>query len=491
MIIDFLNKNSDSILNNPVIYFDNVVISYREFEERILIATNKLISLGINQGTHVTLISENNLDSITILFSLWNISAVPIPLNIRLIDDELDNLIIHSESEFILVHQNLKKRLTNNSASIRKIIFPLSEDYNNEIPFCENSFKENNTALIIYTSGTTNLAKGVMLSFHNLISSALTSSSHFNFQNNDKWLVSLPLYHIGGIQILFRAIIFGSSVIIPKSLKTEDLINAIVEFKPTQISLVPTTLNRLIEKNISPYSELRNVFLGGGPSDEILLKRAIELGWNVIKVYGSTETSSMVTSVCINENPEKINSSGKSLGSNIIKIVDDKNNRLPQNQTGEIVVCGNSVMQGYWNDPEETNKRSINNEYFTSDIGYLDSDGYLYIDSRRDDIIISGGENINPTEIEQEIFKYPNVREVCVVGLKDNEWGQIVAAAIVPITPEKILSADLLKFLKCKLAGFKLPKQFLVLQQLPKTQLGKIKREEVRLLFEDNKNFNF
>ena len=478
MIFDLLNKKINSLQDQPVVISDEMNLNYLELIEKVTSCANWLSKLNIRQDEHVALVSDNNPDLIITLFALWQISAVPVVLNCKLTDEELKKLIDHSKSKNILVHNDFSKRLP----GLNKIIFLLkdkeSTNENSEISIVDR----NKTALILYTSGTTGSPKGVMLSFNNLISSTESAGTFFSFNHNDRWLVSLPLYHIGGIQILIRSIVYGSAMIIPKSLRTNDIIEAMGKFKPTQISLVPTVLSRLIKKEITPNKEIKNVFLGGGPANERLLKNAVKKSWNIIKVYGSTETSSMVSSVTIKDKPDKINSAGKPLGKNIIRIVDENGTPLSANMQGEIIIEGDSIMKGYWDDKEETNKGLINKKYFTGDLGFLDEEGYLYVISRKDNLIISGGEKINPKEIEEIMLSLPDIFEVCVIGLEDQEWGQIVAAAVVrkslSLTQEQIIES-----LKHRLASFKIPKKLLFVDKIPTTPLGKVKQEEVRKLF--------
>jgi O-succinylbenzoic acid--CoA ligase len=400
-------------------------------------------------------------------------------LNCKLTDEELERLIIHSGSKIILTHSEFKNRMS----GLNKITFPLPYDTLSKIDPGITDADRNKTTLILYTSGTTGSPKGVMLSFNNLISSVESAGTFFNFNQNDRWLVSLPVYHIGGIQILIRSVVYGSAMIIPNSLRINDIIHAIKKFSPTQISLVPTVLSRLIEKDILPNPELKNVFLGGGPVNDELVKLAVIKGWNIIKVYGSTETSSMVTSVSVKDKPDKISSAGKPLGSNIISVIDVDGNPLPEKEYGEIVVEGDSIMQGYWINEEGTKKQLLNRKFFTGDLGFLDEDGFLFVDSRKDDLIISGGENIYPAEIEEVILGLSDVQQVCVLGLEDREWGQIVAAAIVIKKSSVLTQEKIIELLKSRIASFKIPKKLIFVDEIPKTPLGKVKRESIRKLF--------
>ncbi len=335
-----------------------------------------------------------------------------------------------------------------------------------------------NIAVILFTSGSAGKPKAVQLTCNNLLFSATNGNQILSQTENDVWLASLPFFHIGGFSIFIRAFLFSSCVIIPKSLQTEDIIYSIQNYKPTLASFVSTQLKRLIDLKIRPNKELKNVLLGGGFINDDLINAAIKLGWKVSKVYGSTETSSFVTALSFDEILNGNKSSGKPLINNSIKIIDERGNDLQPNASGEILIISHSVMKGYLNNLEETNKKLKDDFYHTSDIGYLDEDGYLHVQARRNDLIVTGGENVNPVEIENELTKHPLIKESSVFEIADNEWGQIVAAAIV--ANKDIEIDEIKKFLRKSLAGYKIPQKFFFVDGLPKTSLGKVKKEELK-----------
>ncbi len=234
---------------------------------------------------------------------------------------------------------------------------------------------------------------------------------------------------------------------------------------------MPTTLDSLLKENVSPNKNLKYVFLGGGPSQTELITEAVKKSWPIVKVYGSTETCSMITALHPDEIKSKSDSSGKLIGQNKIKIM-SKN----KNDFGEVAVFSKSLFKEYYNDQSTTNNKLKNGWYLTGDFGRIDNEDYLYIESRRDDLIISGGENITSYEVESAIKKHPFVKDVFVFALQDKTWGQIVCAAIVSET----ISEDVIKdFLKEKIASYKIPKRFFIVNEIPRNEMGKANRTEL------------
>jgi O-succinylbenzoic acid--CoA ligase len=358
------------------------------------------------------------------------------------------------------------------STTGKSILIRLNDLPDNEEKTSQINFSENKTALILFTSGSSGKPKAVMLSFENLIQSAVIGNVVLNQTSKDKWLASLPFYHIGGFSIIFRALMFGTSIIIPDSLSNDDLSESIKKSKPTLISLVTNQLKNFIDKDFTPPIDLRTVLLGGGFSDKYLILKAIDKGWMIAKVYGSTETSSLISFMNPDEVKKKPEASGKPIPPNKIIITDE----------GGIIIQSPAVMKGYFNN-DETAGGIKDGYYFTGDIGYLDDEGYLFVEAKRNDLIISGGENVNPFEVENSILIHPEIKEACVIGIDSEEWGQIVSAAIVLKEGEALSEKKLRDFLRDKLPSFKIPKKIKFVNQLPKSGLGKILRKEVKNLF--------
>jgi O-succinylbenzoic acid--CoA ligase len=462
-----IKVNTDSI----AIIRNDKEITYGEINSLVKKIFFFLNNEGIKENDIVTLLFNNSLEFIVIVISLWEIGAIPVPLNTRLLGKDLNEQIEFLKSYFTITSKEFedvslpgKKIIIFFDDLLRKASLP---EKNRQV-----NFSRDKTALMLFTSGSSGKPKAVVLSFENLIQSALTGNKVLNQTKEDKWLASLPFYHIGGFSIIFRALIFGTSIIIPSLLSNDNLIESIKKCKPTLASLVSNQLKKLVDENFVPPKELRMVLLGGGFSDKNLILTAIEKGWKIAKVYGSTETSSFVSFMNYDEVKEKPGASGKAIPPNKIIITDE----------GEIAVQSQSVMQGYFNNEEETGEKIKNGFYYSGDIGRLDEDGYLYVEAKRNDLIVSGGENVNPLEIENVILSQSKVNEVCVVGIEDKEWGLIVSAAVVLKESGKLSENELKNFLRDKIAPYKIPKQIIFINKLPKSSLGKIEREKVREL---------
>ncbi|MFZ0452708.1 MAG: o-succinylbenzoate--CoA ligase [Ignavibacteriaceae bacterium] len=473
----FFEKKSSSVKNSNFIISRDIKISYCQFEEQVSNISSYLKDKGIDEGNNIAVICDNNPDFILIVFSLWKLKAVPVPINIKLLNKEIEEQINFADCTFILVHKNKSVKLNRNSIKDRIITFPFNVESSKITQ--GKKFDENETALMLFTSGSSGKSKAVMLSFNNLIQSNMIGDQILKQNENDRWLASLPFYHIGGFSIVVRTFLSGASVIIPDSLKIQDLINAINEFKPTLASFVSTQLQRLIEKNITPDKELKNILIGGGFTSEELSLEAVKKGWKITKVYGSTEVSSFVSAITADEILKRPASSGKALYPNEILIVNETKEMVPATFRGEIIIKSSSVTKGYYKNPEGTNHKVINEFYYTGDIGYLDNAGYLFVEARREDLIISGGENIVPKEVESAILEHHSVNDCFVFGLDSIEWGQEAAAAVVLKKNEAINSTELKKFLTKKLAGYKIPRKFLFIDAIPKTSLGKVQKEKL------------
>ncbi len=343
----------------------------------------------------------------------------------------------------------------------------------------DKKFNKQDTALILFTSGSSGKSKAVMLTFENLIESFRIGNQVLKQSENDRWLASLPFYHIGGFSIFIRTYLAGASIIIPNSLKIEDIISTLKKDKPTLASFVSAQLQLLIEKNIKPNKELKNILIGGGFTSEELSLKAIKKGWKITKVYGSTEVSSFVSAITYNEIINRPGSSGKALYPSEISIVNEKKEIVHVNVLGEVIIKSPVVTKGYYKNPEETFSKLIDKFYYTGDIGFKDKDGYLFIEARRNDLIVSGGENIVPKEVESVILSHPYVKDVFIFGIDHYKWGQEISAAVVLRENKKISSSDLKAFLKDKLTFYKIPRKIYFIKEIPRSTLGKVQKEKL------------
>ena len=485
-----LLKSLNSHLITPeskiVIHSQDESISYQSLNFKVNLAAKHLRKSGIAPGDLVAILSDNSPDFVVSILALWMIEAIPVPINIKLSTSEIEEQLKILECKFVLAEYSVKEKIS--FAGINKIninlLYLTSDSF--DVDF---RYNETRTAIIMFTSGSSGKPKAVELSFSNLIQSAKIGNKYLKQTKEDRWLASLPFYHIGGFSIIFRALIFGTEIILPNNLKLQSIIQTINQLKPTLISLVSSQMSELLKNNIHPDDELRHVLLGGGFIDSNLMSEALHKGWNVSKVYGSTETSSFVTVLSPDEFIIKPESVGKPILPNDVLIFDENRNELQNSTEGEIAIKSPAVMKGYLKDDTATKNKLFNGVYLTGDIGYKDPEGYIHVVNRRSDLIVTGGENVNPAEVEEMIMNFSKVKEVCVFGTDDIYWGQKVAAAIVANSNAKFSGEDLKDFLKDKIASFKIPKEIYFVDEFPKTELGKIKRESLKKLFVRN-NFN-
>jgi O-succinylbenzoic acid--CoA ligase len=331
----------------------------------------------------------------------------------------------------------------------------------------------------MYTSGTSGKSKAVPLSWENLVASALASAVNLGLHFDDVWLCCLPVNHIGGLSILLRSAIYGTAVEIQNGFEV-DAVSQSIATNATLVSLVPTMLHRLIrdrkfEASLGS-SRLRGILLGGASAnlDDVTWCRA--RGVKVFHTYGMTESASQITTA----HPEApVGCSGLPVRGASVSIRDANFRELAPGEVGTIHISGPMVMRGYLGHPEENMRRFREGWFDTNDVGYLDKYGQLYVLSRREDLIVSGGENVYPAEVESVLLEHPEVAEVAVFGLPDEEWGQLVCAAIV----WRSEPVELDSWLLARLAKFKHPRRRYALDGLPKTSSGKVMRAKLREMF--------
>jgi O-succinylbenzoic acid--CoA ligase len=472
----FLLKTQE--MNLPAIYSNSVQLIYKEFRKEVLKTAGILSALGLGDKDNVAIIGNSDVNFIINLSALWQIKAVPVLISPRLTSNEIEEQIITADCKVIL--QNRIKKSVDPSFDIKILSYPFDKKLEPADIEPDNELNPEDTAVILFTSGASGNSKGVELSFNNFLQSARIGDKIIHHNKEDRWLASLPFYHVGGFSIISRSLLFGTPIIIPESLQIQDLAEAMKKFNPTLSSFVPTQLKRMIEADIRPNDELRTTLLGGGYIDQRLVFDAISDGWKITKVYGSTETASFVSSISDEKIYDKPGSVGAAIKPNQIMIVNENRFQIPWGEIGEIAVSSPAVMKGYYNDENETDKKIEDGFYFTGDIGYVDAEGCLFVESRRTDLIITGGENVNPNEVEKILIEHPEILDAAVFPLKDDEWGEIVAAAIVLKNNESSIGFDdIQEFVKDDLAGFKIPKKLIFESELPRNELGKILRNKL------------
>lgn len=466
MIKDFLLKFSSEEKLVAIRTNDNS-ISYKDLYDNSNSLASSLNKILLESDKFAPILISNSPRFIEAVLALWELGKCPVPFNLRWTTSEISEVIQTYNFRFIIYEKEQNDKLE--SINIQKIDLDNLLKDNSAFPNFEHN--PDNDALVIFTSGSSNKPKGVVHTYNSLFNSVLNAQEILNLNPRDKILASLPFYHIGGFQIITRALMNGCEIIIPKDLSTNSIIDAIKTFAPNHLSLVSTQLKRLIELNFSFDKSIKSTLVGGGFIEDDLIIQASNQGWNPIRVYGSSETCSFIAAANAEEIKHKPNTVGKTV----------KNCKIKINNDGEILISTNSLFKGYLTEDLKIEKTVVNNFYSSGDLGYLDNDDNLFIEAKRTDLIITGGENVNPIEVENQILKIDGVQEVCVFPISDKEWGQIIAAAIV--TNRKLSDKEIIEFLRGRLSGYKIPKKFYFTDSLPKISIDKIDRKKIIELY--------
>jgi O-succinylbenzoic acid--CoA ligase len=342
------------------------------------------------------------------------------------------------------------------------------------------------TLVMLFTSGSTGSPKLVPLTMGNVLSAATASAFRLGVLPGDRYLATLSLHHTGGIMPLYRAALYGTSVVLRESFDAGGAVDDIRRYGVTGVSLVPTMLSRMLNARGTLPDSLRTVLLGGAPASDALIERCRNYSIPVHPTWGMTEAASQIATARPREAFDRVGTVGRPLLWADVSVRDEDDETLPAGETGELVVSGPSIAAGYYRHEAATDAALTDDGALrTGDVGYRDADGYLYVLNRLDDRIISGGENVDPGEIAAALREHPDVDDVAVAGIPDEEWGERVAALVVAADPESGLDAAAIEsFCRERLAGFKIPRTVAFAEEIPRTVSGTVERPAVRDLLE-------
>lgn len=455
-------------------------MTFKELDQNARNLAAHLYQLGVKDGARVAILQGSTTAMISTYHALSYLGAIAVPLNTRLSVSEILWQLEDCQAVFVLYDETCEAQ----ALEIRKKSVPIYDVVrldHLEIktpPKLKDEISLESPHTIIYTSGTTGRPKGVVLTHGNHWWSAVGSALNLGLSIHDKWLLFLPLFHVSGLSILMKSVIYGMTVFLQPKFHPVEINEAIKHRGVTMISVVSATLTKLVDElNGDRYPDsFRCALLGGGPAPLPLLEKCKEQQIPVFQTYGLSESASQIVTLSPEFMIEKIGSAGKPLFPAQVKIIDNDGNVINAYEEGEIIVKGPNVTSMYWNKPEATEKAIRNGWLHTGDIGYLDDDGFLFVLDRRKDMIISGGENIYPAEVEASILAHPEVVEVGVIGVKDEQWGQVPAAFVKTRPHSELTESDLQMFCRDHLAGYKLPKFVFFIEELPRNASGKLLR---------------
>ncbi|MEK0174336.1 o-succinylbenzoate--CoA ligase [Tetragenococcus halophilus] len=477
VIPHWLSKQADLKPNQLALeYNGKETLSFQELAQASQSMARRLANLGVEKGSHVALLSQNNVNMVIAIHALSYLGAVAVLLNTRLSANELQFQINDAKVNLLVTSVFFSDKTEGIDVPQKKSFSELQRLPEKEVPL-QNELVLNDPFTIIYTSGTTGFPKGVVHTYGNHWWSAIGSALNLGISPQDKWLTVLPLFHVSGLSTLFKSVIYGMPIYLMTSFEPEKVHEALMKNHITMISVVTVMLQRLLEQMATErYPEqLRCVLLGGGPAPKPVLEQARKKEVPVFQSYGLTETSSQIVTLSPQDALRKIGSAGKPLVPAQLKIHDPSTRGV-----GEIYVKGPMVTKGYFNNPTADQKAFQTDWLKTGDLGYLDEEGFLYVVDRRNDLIISGGENIYPSEIESVVSELTGVQEVGVTNRSDDQWGEVPVAFIVKDT-QNVLDEEMVQtYLKSRLASYKVPKKIYFVEQLPRNASNKLMRYKLK-----------
>ena len=472
----WLDQRAVTHADHPALIVGETVLTFAALATRAAAVSARLAALGVARGDRVALLLGNRLEFAELLHGVTRLGAVAVPLGVRFGAAEVVALLRTCRCRLLvyeqatqavaaaLPHQLVAARLALDRAALPgdRVLsdLPAAARLDLDAPHT-----------VVFTSASSGAPKGVVLSAGNHLWNALGSACTLGVHAEDRWLACLPFHHVGGLSILLRSAIAGTTAIMHERFDPVRVNHAIDAQGVTIVSVVANMLQRLLdERGARPYPPtLRCVLLGGGPVPRALLEEAVRRGVPVAPTYGMTEAASQIATLA----PRRLGGVGRPLPGVELRIAAGA-----PGEVGEIQVRGPSVSPGYIADGDAVIPTG---EWLrTGDLGRLDGAGCLTVIGRADDLIISGGENVHPREVEQALESHPGVAEACAFGLPDPRWGEVVAACVRP-RPGYGLDGDTLsRHARQRLAGFKLPRRIEVVAEFPRSPAGKILRRALR-----------
>jgi long-chain acyl-CoA synthetase len=460
MLASWLSLTARAFPSAPAVgYGTSVTHSYEQLALKASQIAGWLQLQGFKPGDRIALFMKNSPAYMEILYGIWWGGYAAVPINNKLHDAEVAWILEHSGAKFC---------------------FDKQPQYGESVPVTPVS--PHDLAWLFYTSGTTGRPKGAMLTFENLVQASYAYMAEVDeVKFGSTILHAAPMSHGSGLYIMAH-ILRGGINIIPESggFDPFEISETINHWGNVGMFAAPTMIKRIVDSRYH-YTDFRTIIWGGAPMYEAdILRTSAKIPGVLAQIYGQGESPMTITTLTKREIEAGVNltSAGRAYGMMQVKITDDAGHALPIGETGEIICKGLPVMAGYWNNDEATRKSLRDGWLFTGDMGAIDQQGYLTLKDRSKDLIISGGSNIYPREVEEVLLKHPKVREVSVIGRIDAEWGEVVIAYYVGEASREELDTLCLN----NIARFKRPKEYIKIENLPKNNYGKILKRELRAI---------
>ncbi|ERH12211.1 MAG: acyl-CoA synthetases (AMP-forming)/AMP-acid ligases II [halophilic archaeon J07HB67] len=466
--------------------------TYAELDTAVAEVAGSLAALGLAAGDRLGVFLDTRIEYVTLVHAAMRLGVRLVPVSSRLTEAELGPRLATADVTAVVCGDDTEQRAVEATTETEHTpavpVVSLDEPQwervtrlqtVESVPVDPHDWDRGEPLVSLFTSGSTGEPKLVVLRVGNVLSSVVTLGFRLGVDPDDRYLATLSQHHTGGLMPLYRAVVAGTSVVLRTGFEPGPAADDIRTYDVTGVSLVPTMLRRMLDARGTLADSLRVVLLGGAPAPAELIRRCRDYSVPVHPTYGMTEAASGITVATPQEAFDRPDTVGRPLVWTDLSVRDDDGTELPPGEVGEFVVDGPTVTTGYYDAPEQTAAAFGPHGLQTGDVGYRDEEGYVYVLNRKDDRILTGGENVDPGEVVGVLRDHPHVDDAAVVGVPDEEWGERVAALVVR-SGSSTTATDLEAFTRERLAGFKLPRTIRFTDALPRTDSGSVERPEVR-----------
>ena len=511
---EFLTISAAIVPERPAIIFEDKRITFGQLNERVNRLANALLKLGVKKGDRVALLQVNCNQCVETYFATAKVGAIYLPLNFRAKEEEQEYMLNFAETHTLFVGSRYLEMVDSLRSKVKSVKNYISIDgphsgmldYEQLLKSSSDDevvtdISDEDTTILMYTAGTTGKPKGVMLPHKSFTVYVLDNVSPPDPDVEERNILTVPLYHVAGIQAMMAAIYGARTIVMQRQFDAKAWMDLVEKEKVNRAMMVPTMLKQLLDHaDFSKHNlkTLRVITYGAAPMPLSVMTRALEAFPDVkfINAFGQTETASTITMLSPEDHIitgtgkerekklQRLTSIGKPLPDIQMKVVDEQGKELGPGQIGEILAKGPRVMAGYYKDQAKTDE-TIDKDGFihTHDMGYRDEDGYYYLSGRATDLIKRGGEYISPEELENVICTHPKIEDVAIIGVYDEEWGELPKAVCVLRKGQTADADEIMEFCRERLASFKRPRSVIFVQELPRNPMGKIVKKTLRELY--------
>ena len=458
--------------------------------------------MGVRKGDHVAVLSLNCIEELIAFFGIFKLGAVAVPINARLAAPEMKWIIEHSDAMTLIYSKDFEPLALELRPGLKRIEhYMLIGEDPPESTLCFKDVLEmgdddapqtevlgDDEAFLLYTAGTTGRPKGVLLTHNSVIWNSVNWIHNGVYRKDDRCLQVFPLYHVAAIGSVLTYLYIGGTVYLKKTFDPKDCMETIARERITRWAAAPTVFSMLLQlPGIEEYDTGSITLIGSGAAImPVEIQRrlgAVFPSAAIFDTYGMTESSGGITTLLPEDFSRKTACVGKEHLNLELRVVDENGSHVPVGHVGEVIFRGNNLMKGYYKDPAATEMSVRDGWLHTGDLGRLDEEGFLYIVDRKKDMIITGGENVYPREVEEVLYKHPLIAEAAVIGVPDLRWGEAIKAVVALEAGAAVSEEEIIGFCRKKIGGFKCPKSVEFVNELPKNPAGKILKKELKKRF--------